>query len=184
MAIEALKRSLVRLRVPMGFLLGVTVLVLARPTVWSMLAGTLPALLGIAYRAWASGHLRKNECLATSGPYAYTRNPLYFGSFLLGFGFAISSGMPIIVVVFILFYLGVYWPVMQTEAEHMKDLFPNEYPIYSRHVPLFWPKLRPWPEAAQANFDPALYLRYREYRALIGMVAALATLAAKAYLKF
>lgn len=184
MAIEALKQRLVRLRVPMGFLLGITALLLARPTVWSLLVGALPALLGIAYRAWASGHLRKNERLATSGPYAYTRNPLYFGSFLLGLGFAVASGVPVIVVVFIGFYLGVYWPVMQTEAEHMQRLFPDQYPAYSREVPLFWPSLRRWREASQASFDPELYLRYREYRALIGLVAALATLAAKAYLKF
>lgn len=184
MAVEALKQRLVRLRVPMGFLLGVTALLLSRPTKMSLLAGVLPAALGVGYRAWAAGHLRKNECLATGGPYAYTRNPLYFGSFLLGLGFAVASGVPVVAAIFILFYLGVYWPVMQTEAEHMRRLFPEQYPAYSRDVPLFWPRFKAWPGGAKSSFDPRLYLRYREYRALIGMVAALATLAAKAYLKF
>ncbi|MBL8148902.1 MAG: isoprenylcysteine carboxylmethyltransferase family protein [Blastocatellia bacterium] len=162
-------------------MLGLSSLVLATPQLWSLFLGLIPATVGILFRTWASGHLRKNECLATSGPYAYTRNPLYFGSFLLGTGFSLATGRPVLVVIFILFFLTVYWSVMRTEAEHMKHLFGDKYTRYAEDVPLFWPSLKPWPASVKAEFDPALYFRYREYRALIGMLAAIAFLAVRVY---
>lgn len=181
MAIEALQKHLARWRVPLGFLLGAVCLVFATPRAWSLLAGALAGLLGIFWRAWASGHLRKNERLATGGPYAHTRNPLYFGSFLLGSGFSLASGQIMLAVMFIIFFLGVYWPVMRAEAKHMTRLFPDTYQSYSASVPLFWPRLRPWRGGEKTNFDWQLYLRYREYRALLGMGAAIVVLAARIY---
>lgn len=170
-----------RARVPLGFLLGLSSLVLATPTLWSVLAGAVLALFGLAWRAWASGHLRKNEQLAISGPYAYTRNPLYFGSFFLGTGFALATARWEIVAVFVLFYLLIYSSVMRSEAEHMQQIFPDHYPNYAKNVPLFWPKFSAWQNSTKRDFDLSLYLRYREYRALLGTVAALAILVAKIY---
>jgi len=184
MATESLQQHLARWRVPLGFLLGAICLIFAEPRLWSILAGSIPGLLGLLWRAWASGHLRKNERLATGGPYAYTRNPLYFGSFLLGAGFSLATGRIPLAVLFVVYYLGVYWPVMRAEAGHMSRLFPRDYDSYAASVPLFWPRLRPWPEREQTNFDLQLYLRYREYRALLGMAAALAALAVKGYFNF
>src|SRR5437764_11942650 len=86
------KRFLQRLRVPLGFLFAIIFIVFARPTVLSLLIGGGFALVGLAIRAWASGHIRKAKLLAVSGPYAYTRNPLYVGSFILGVGFTIAAG--------------------------------------------------------------------------------------------
>ena len=77
-----------RLRLPLGFLFGIAYLVFARPTPLTLAVGGAIALIGVVVRAWASGHISKNERLATSGPYAHTRNPLYFGSFLIAAGFA------------------------------------------------------------------------------------------------
>jgi protein-S-isoprenylcysteine O-methyltransferase Ste14 len=171
-----------RIRVPLGFLLGILSLVLATPKIWSLLSGAFLALFGLAWRAWASGHLRKNEQLAISGPYAYTRNPLYFGSFFLGTGFALATARWEIVVVFVVFYLLVYSSVMKSEAEHMQQIFPKDYPNYAANVPLFWPRFSPWKEGINRSFDLSLYLRYREYRAFLGAVAAIGVLVAKIWL--
>lgn len=181
MANKKIQEIFRRIRVPLGFLLGILSLLLATPKAWSIVSGALLALFGLAWRAWASGHLRKNEQLAISGPYAYTRNPLYFGSFFLGTGFALATARWEIVLVFVLFYLLVYSSVMKSEAEHMQQIFPKDYPSYSENVPLFWPRLSPWKQAIDKSFDLSLYLRYREYRALLGLVAALGVLVAKTY---
>ncbi len=81
-----------RWRVPLGFLSAAIFIVLARPTPRALLIGAGVSLIGLGIRAWAAGHIRKNAELATSGPYAFTRNPLYLGSFFLGLGFTIASG--------------------------------------------------------------------------------------------
>ena len=181
MAIKKTTEIIRRARVPLGFLLGIFCLLLATPQLWSVISGTVLALFGLAWRAWASGHLRKNEQLAITGPYAYTRNPLYFGSFFLGAGFALATARWELVLIFVLFYLSVYLSVMNSEAQYMQQTFPDQYPSYSENVPLFWPRLSPWKAATQGSFDLSLYLRYREYRALLGTAAALGILVAKVY---
>src|SRR6202050_5464992 len=80
-----------RIRGPLGFLLAVIYFWLARPTWRSIAMGSILIVPGLLIRALASGHVRKNESLATSGPYAYTRNPLYLGSLLIGWGFAVAA---------------------------------------------------------------------------------------------
>lgn len=181
MALKKTEQFFRRIRVPLGFLLGIACLILAKPELWSIVSGGILALFGLAWRAWASGHLRKNEQLAITGPYAYTRNPLYFGSFFLGAGFALATARLELVGIFAIFYLLVYWSVMQSEANYMQQTFPNQYPTYKENVPLFWPRLSAWKESSKASFDLSLYLRYREYRALLGTVAALGVLIAKTY---
>jgi protein-S-isoprenylcysteine O-methyltransferase Ste14 len=181
MATATLQQTLVRLRVPLGLLIGGLALVMATPRWWTLLAGSLIALWGVAWRAWASGHLRKNQTLAVSGPYAYTRNPLYWGSMFLGLGFSGATARPVIVVLFLLFFLTVYLPVMRTEAAHMLQLFPQQYPQYAANVPMFWPRWSPWSGATKQPFDRQLYWRYREYRALLGTLAAIALLVVRIY---
>jgi protein-S-isoprenylcysteine O-methyltransferase Ste14 len=155
-------------------------LIAANPTPATLLIGAGLAVAGLAIRAWASGYLKKNQELTTSGPYAYTRNPLYLGTFILGAGVAICSGALWFVALFVLLYLVIYVPVMSAEAETMRKLFPQEYEDYSRHVPLFLPRLTPYrPSADARRFEPALYLRHREYRAAFGFIVVFALLAAK-----
>src|SRR5207253_870079 len=95
-----------RWRVPLGFACAALFLVLARPRPLTLIIGGAVALPGLALRTWASGHLRKNDALAVSGPYAYTRNPLYLGSFLIGLGFTIAAGRLILGLVFAALFLG------------------------------------------------------------------------------
>jgi protein-S-isoprenylcysteine O-methyltransferase Ste14 len=163
-------------------------LISARPTIASMAAGVIISTIGLMIRAWASGYLRKNQELTTSGPYARTRNPLYLGTFILGTGIAIGSGTLWFVALFMALYLLIYVPVMFAEAETMRHLFSKEYEHYSQRVPLFLPRLTPYrapsvKQGAEAlserGFDTSRYLRHREYRAALGLAIVFALLAAK-----
>jgi len=169
-----------RLRVPIGFVTAILFAVFSRPN-WRALAAGIPvALAGALIRAWASGHLRKNAELATGGPYAHTRNPLYFGSFVMAVGCAIAGGSVLIGAWLVLFFLAVYWPVMQAEAAHMRTLFGDAYARWSANVPLFFPRLTPYRDGQARSFDLNQYLRHREYRALIGLGIVLLVLTLKA----
>ena len=163
-----------RWRVSLGFLCAAVFLFFARPTPAALVTGACVSVLGLAIRAWASGHIRKNAELATSGPYAFTRNPLYFGSFLLGLGFTIASGRWPLALLFAALFIGIYIPVMRVEASTMAQLFGAEFDAYRRSVPLFFPRLTPYRhgDSAAVRFDGALYLRYREYRAALGLMIA------------
>jgi protein-S-isoprenylcysteine O-methyltransferase Ste14 len=171
-----------RWRVPLGFACAALFFLLAQARPLTLMVGGLVALPGLALRAWATGHLRKNDALATTGPYAYTRNPLYLGSFVMGLGFTIAAGRLILGLVFAVLFLGIYVPVMRVEAKALDELFAHDYQRYASVVPLFLPRVSAYrPDTAKAKFDPALYRRYREYRAAIGLVAAWLLLAIKAY---
>ena len=170
-----------RWRVPLGFLCAAAFLFFAKPTPRALLIGASVSLLGLALRAWAAGHIRKNAQLATSGPYAFTRNPLYLGSFLLGLGFTIASGRLVLGLLFAALFLGIYLPVMRVEASTMGELFGSEYETYRRAVPLFFPRFTPFRHDATTRFDSSLYLRYREYRAALGLVIAWGILLIKTY---
>ncbi len=172
-----------RWRVPLGFLCAILFVLFARPRPLTLLVGGVISLIGLAIRAWAAGHIRKNETLARSGPYAFTRNPLYLGSFILGLGFTIGAGRWVLAIVFVALFLGIYLPVMRVESRTMAEMFGDEYRQYALHVPLFFPRLTPHRDdpSRLTRFDRNLYLRYREYRAALGLLVAWVVLAIKAY---
>ena len=113
-------------RIPLGFVLGIAYLIFARPTPGSLILGGAVALIGVLIRAWASGHISKNERLATSGPYAHSRNPLYFGSFLIAAGFAVAAHWSLLVAV-VAFFLLIYYPTMRREIANIEERFPEAY---------------------------------------------------------
>src|ERR1700736_7023633 len=159
-----------RIRVPLGFLFAVLYLWLARPTWRSMAAGGIVILSGLLIRAFASGHVSKNVALATSGPYFYTRNPLYLGSLLMGIGFAIAARSWWVGVGLIIMFFAIYLPVMRNEEAFLRQRFP-EFDEYSRRVPRLFPRLVPAPNAGNEvspGFSLNLYLKHREYNALLG----------------
>lgn len=174
------KRFLQRIRVPLGFLFAILFIVFSKPDRMTLLVGSVIAFIGLLIRGWASGHIRKASELAVSGPYRYTRNPLYLGSFFLGLGFTIAAGVWWLAILFIALFLGIYLPVMRVEVEDIRRIFGAEFDEYERRVPLFLPGTRVW-RRTDRKFDLSLYLRYREYRAAIGAVAAIALLSLKAY---
>jgi protein-S-isoprenylcysteine O-methyltransferase Ste14 len=169
-----------RWRVPLGFVCAAVFFYFAQPTWWTLAAGAAVAIPGLSLRAWATGHLRKNEALATNGPYAYTRNPLYLGSFLIGLGFTIAAGRPLLIFVFAAMILGIYLPVMRVEAATLAQLFGKKYFRYASEVPLLLPRFSPYRLRSETRFEKELYFRYREYRASLGSLIAWTLLAIKA----
>ena len=166
-----------RIRVPLGFAFAVLYFWLAQPT-WRFLA--LGAVLigpGLLIRALASGHVRKNEALATSGPYAYTRNPLYLGSLLIGVGFAVGSRSWWVGIVLVAMFFAIYVPVIRGEEKFLREKFP-EFEKYAQEVPRMFPRIRPG-SSGGGGFSFDLYLRHREYNALLGAVGMVAVLIAK-----
>lgn len=131
-----------RWRVPLGWVLGVLVLVLARPTPTSLLVGAAVALPGELLRLWASGHIEKTRALATGGPYAHTRNPLYLGSALLALGIAAASASAWAVAAVALYMAAFYPSVMREEAAFLRGKFGADFEAWARAVPSFLPRWR------------------------------------------
>ena len=135
---------------------------------------------GLVIRAWAASWIIKDRELATSGPYAHTRNPLYLGSFLLGVGATVAGGQPTFIVLFLVFFAVVYTKTMLVEAEKMAETFGDTYRRYAESVPLFFPRLRAAERTSVGRaFDVQRYRHNREYEALLGAVGAFALLAVK-----
>ena len=180
--LESYEEWVARYRVRAGFLLGAVYLIWAQPTTERLALGAAIALLGLSLRAWSAGCLEKNQKLATGGPYAYTRNPLYLGSALAGFGLVIAGGRWWFLPVLFIFFATVYWPVMRKEQAHLERLFPEEFPPYAQAVPLFWPRLRPWAGSGSlVRFHLARYRRNRECRALFGALVIVLFLCVRMY---
>lgn len=176
---QRLREILNRVRVRTGSFLAVAVLILARPSWTSVLWGMLVGLVGLAIRAWASGHLRKEKSLAVSGPYRYSRNPLYLGNFLLGAGIVITGRSWWVLALFAL-YFGAFYPlIIIRERERMRQLFPREYEEYGRRVPLVFPSLTRRNRATPVKFSWPLYVQNREFRALGGAAVFWLVLIAK-----
>src|SRR5436190_24351683 len=168
-----------KLRVPLGFVIAAAAFYFAEPTKPSMLAGLPVAIVGALFRALAAGVIRKDSALATSGVYALTRNPLYFGSSLLATGFAIMSRNEIAAVLLIVPFGLVYPTVMLREEAHLARLFPDEFRLYKAKVPRFFPRLtRRFPRSF--SFDQ--YLSNREYNTALGFLGALAVFVIKWWL--
>ncbi len=174
-----------RFRVPLGFVFAVIFLVFADPALLTLIIGGIISFLGLLIRGWASGHIRKNKTLAISGPYAYTRNPLYVGSFIMGLGFTIASGVWWLAILFAILFLGIYLPVMRVEEKELIEIFGESFEVYSKKVPLFIPRLTAWRDknSSTNKFEKELYLKYREYRAALGVGFAWLVLALKLVIK-
>jgi protein-S-isoprenylcysteine O-methyltransferase Ste14 len=167
-----------KLRLPLGFALGILYLIFTRPTRISLITGASIALIGVLVRAWASGHISKNERLAVSGPYAHTRNPLYFGSFLIAAGFAVAAHWALLLVVIAL-WVFIYAPTMEREQANISGRFPEAYARYSENVPTFVPRVTPWRDEnpAEDRFSFSLYMKHGEWKALLTYLLALGWLA-------
>ena len=166
-----------RVRVPLGFAFAVLYMCLAKPTVESVLIGAALVIPGLAIRALASGHLQKNEQLATGGPYAYTRNPLYLGSLILSVGFALAARSWWIVAGIVLLFFVIYLPVIRAEEIFLRERFP-QFDEYAREVPSLLPRVSRLGKRS-GSFSWDLYWKHREYNATLGSAAIMAALLAK-----
>lgn len=166
-----------RIRVPLGFAFAIVYIWLAHPTRTSLTTGALVLIPGLILRAAASGHVKKNEQLTTSGPYAYTRNPLYLGSLILSAGFAVAARSWWIAGLMVVIFVAIYVPVIAGEERFLRHNF-SEYDAYARQVPRLWPRLTRFGRQS-GSFSWALYRKHREYNAAIGSLALLGVLIVK-----
>jgi protein-S-isoprenylcysteine O-methyltransferase Ste14 len=168
-----------RLRVSCGFILVAAFAWFSRPDARSLAWGLPVSALGLLLRAWATGHVEKNIRLAESGPYAYVRNPLYLGTLLAAAGFAIASRQWTLGVLFAVVFVFIYLPAIELEEQHLRKLFPD-FAEYAERVPALWPTLKPIRTSARFRWD--LYVRNREYQALIGFLVGALYLITRALL--
>jgi protein-S-isoprenylcysteine O-methyltransferase Ste14 len=171
-----------RWRVPLGFAFGAAYLTFAQPTARLLEVGAAISCFGLALRAVAAGCVDKNEGLATCGPYACTRNPLYLGSLITGSGLAFAGASWILGLAFLLLFVLVYYPVMRREEDWLRGRFGETYERYAQRVPLFLPNGR---RAARSGdtFRWARYRKNREYEASLGFAFVIIFLILKLKLK-
>jgi protein-S-isoprenylcysteine O-methyltransferase Ste14 len=162
-------------RVRVGYPVGIAAFWFARPQSKWLFCGVGIAVVGLLLRAYAAGHLRKHKQLATSGPYAYTRNPLYLGSVFLGAGFSVASHSWISTALLAAYLIVFYPAVIRREQAELKTLYGDAFVVYASRVPAFWPRLSPATPSGE-RFSWALYRQNREYEAAIGLTVAMAIL--------
>jgi protein-S-isoprenylcysteine O-methyltransferase Ste14 len=177
--IKRSRKFWMRWRVRLGYPVAVIFLVLARPFPRSIVIGGLVAAFGLLVRGSAAGHLRKDEQLATTGPYAVTRNPLYLGSSLLAAGFIIAGYSLWAGLIVGLYFAVFYYAVIRNEEQDLRKNFGVQFEDYATRVPLFFPRPRARSDevskakSPENSFSWPRYRRNREYQALLGAVAAL-----------
>ncbi|MEQ1856428.1 MAG: isoprenylcysteine carboxylmethyltransferase family protein [Longimicrobiales bacterium] len=167
------------LRTKSAWVIAVPFFLLAGPSRASLAAGAFLSLVGLGIRGWSAGTIQKGEVLTVSGPYAYVRNPLYVGSFLIGGGLAVAGGSWLWLLLFLLFFVALYGPTVAAESARLTEQFGHRYVEYSARVPAFVPRLTPFRQGESAQtggFRWSQYQRNREWEALLGVGAAFALL--------
>jgi protein-S-isoprenylcysteine O-methyltransferase Ste14 len=175
-----------RIRVPLGFVFAAVFLWMAQPTVKTLLLSLLLVVPGVWLRAYAAGYVRKNAELTRTGPYAYTRNPLYLGSMMIAFGFAVGAASWIIFVALAVLFAVIYLPTIQSEEGYLREHFAG-FDEYAAKVPRLLPRLTPaaFPaneNASKGRFSAEQWRHHREYNALMGAGAIYLALAVRLFL--
>lgn len=167
---------------------GVALLVLATP--WRrpglLLPGGILIFLGVLVRLWGTGHLRKNKRLATGGPYAFVRHPLYIGTFLIMLGLAFLAGsdwvlfglLPAALLVFLIYYAP---KKERVESARLERIFGDEFVRYRKAVKSYFPRLTPYPER-QTRFAFEGVMINREYLITLAVAFAVAVLLVRYWL--
>ena len=157
---------------PLGYLIGIAAVWSAKPTPLTLTAGFALAAAGELLRLWASGHLIKGgSSLTSSGPYGWTRNPLYLGSLLVGLGFSLATARWQIAAACLTFFTAVYVPVMRVEARRMREVHRDAYAVLEAEVPLFFPRLTPSPSRDRRRFSLDRVRVNREHWTLLGCLS-------------
>jgi protein-S-isoprenylcysteine O-methyltransferase Ste14 len=163
-----------RARVPLGFVVAAVFLAFAHPTIKTLGWSVVLVVPGVWLRAYAAGYVKKNAELTRTGPYAYTRNPLYLGSMAIAFGFALAAGRWTLGLLLCVMFLAIYIPTILSEETFLRATFPT-FADYARRVPRLLPRPTParFSDAANpaGNFSRERYLHHREYNAIVGAAA-------------
>ena len=174
--------AVARLRVTAGFVMVAAFAWFSHPDALSLAIGLPLSACGLALRAWAAGHLAKDQRLATSGPYSFTRNPLYLGTLITALGLAAAGRSMGLAVLFAALFVLVYLPAIELEEQHLMAILPG-YVAFAARVPLLVPRWTPLSKRAAFGpdrFSAALYRKNREYQALLGWALGAAWLVARA----
>lgn len=158
---------LARKRVALGFICGVAALLLAQPTWQSLRIGALIAAAGECIRMWAAGHLEKSREVTTSGPYRFTRHPLYLGSAIITLGFVIASRSVTVAILAAVYLALTYTAAIRREEAFLTKQFGAAYPDYKAG------RLG----GVSRTFSLERAMRNGEYRAVTGILVALGILA-------
>ena len=172
-----------RIRVPLGFLTAglylYELLWRGQPRMTAVASSLVLVVPGLWLRAYASGYVKKNQELTTTGPYAHTRNPLYLGSMLMAAGFAVALMSWPVGLVLAIGFLVIYVPVIASEERFLRATFPA-FEEYCRRVPRLLPRLggaKGVEGDGSGGFSLVLYLKHREYNALLGVILLYLSLA-------
>ena len=159
-----------------GILFLVLLAVIGRPS-WPELfiTGTLLSVAGIVIRFWAGGYVKKDKELATTGPYAFVRNPLYVGNVLIALGFCILSGQAWSFAALAVLYLWLYIPSIRKEERTLSKLFGDDFVRYKKHVRAMWPRLSPY-ETGPGGWAASQWMKNGEHIVNAGLLIALAVL--------
>jgi protein-S-isoprenylcysteine O-methyltransferase Ste14 len=169
--------AVARLRVTAGFVMVAAFAWFSHPDAKSLAVGLPISACGLALRAWAAGHLAKNQRLAISGPYSFTRNPLYLGTLVTALGLAVAARSVGLALLFTSLFVLVYLPAIELEEQHLRAILPG-YDEFANRVPILIPK---WPKQfGPDRFSGALYWKNREYQALMGWAIGVVWLVVKA----
>ena len=132
-------------------------------------------IVGELIRIFASGYLeKKGRKLASSGPFAYVRNPLYIGNFFLGLGVVILSNNWINTGIFILGFFILYVGTVKKEERVLQEEFGAAYTDYKNEVPRFFPRLTPYSKTSHEPFRWLSVLKHREYITIAGVTILIA----------
>lgn len=168
-----------RIRVPLGFVFAAVFLWIARPTWQTMAVSLVLVVPGVWLRAYASGYVKKNAELTRTGPYAHTRNPLYLGSMMIAFGFAVAAWSWIVAIALAILFAVIYLPTIRSEEAYLREHFAG-FDAYALQVPRLLPRLTAVKTGdAAGSFSRELYMKHREYNAGVGAIALYAALAAR-----
>ena len=154
---------IIRHRSFVGILGLIAILYLSEPAPQSVFIGFFFIIAGMFFRAWSSGYLNKDNELATQGPFALTRNPLYFGNFILGVGIAIAGNNICCYTIFLVYYLLFFPFLMVVEKKRMKKKFGERYEKWAKNSNSFFPKIK---KIGKQGFNISFYMKNREYKVL------------------
>jgi len=172
----------VTLRTIPVYLLTAALIFYARPTFYSFAEGLVLVLAGEGIRVWAAGHIQKNQELTTSGPYAYLKNPLYFGTFWIMLGFCLISRTFFLMTVGLCIFLLYYAPYKKRrEGKRLLKEFGSRWEEYDREVPDYLPRVTPYPRRGARRWSFLLFLENDEQGTAAAVLLGIAAMALRSW---
>ena len=163
-------QHIVKQRIFVGYIAAILFIIFAKPTKITVFSGFFFCIIGEVIRTLSAGTIMKNKILTTTGPYSHVRNPLYFGSFLIGLGVCIMGNNFLVVALYIPLFLIIYREKIKNEEKKLREIFKEKLDEYIENVPRFFPRLTPW-KKEKMKFELRLVKVHKEYQAWIGIYA-------------